>query len=75
MTAVREAERAVRAVDPKFMFRREYDNTSTFGELLRSFSVPRFTAYLQVLKRKLRGRYNVVPDAYFSDVLGGSASL
>jgi hypothetical protein len=74
VAAVREAEQAVHAVDPRFMFRREYENGSTLGEVLRSFSVPGVTAYLQVLKRKLRGRYNVVPDAYFSDILGRSAS-
>jgi hypothetical protein len=69
VAALREAERAVRAVDPKFNFRREYADDGTLGGLLRSFSGPRAGAYLQVLKRKLRGRYNVVPDAYFTEIL------
>jgi hypothetical protein len=69
VAAVREAERAVRAIDSTFIFRREYDDASTFGEALRSFSAPRAAAYLQVLKRKLRGRYNIFPDAYFSEYL------
>jgi hypothetical protein len=75
VAAVREAERAVHAVDPTFMFRREYENGSTLSEVLRSFSVPRLTAYLQVLKRKLRGRYNVFPDAYFTEILGDTANM
>lgn len=66
VAAVREAERAVRAVDPKFNFRREYADGGTFGEVLRSFSGPRATAYWQILKRRLRGRYNVFPDGYFT---------
>src|SRR5580658_166587 len=67
VAAIREAERAVRAVDARFIFRREYANDGTFGEVLRSFSVPRAAAYLHVIKRKLRGRYNVFPDAYFTE--------
>jgi hypothetical protein len=67
VTALREAERAVRAVDQNFNFRREYAADGTFGEVLRSFSRPRAAAYLQLLKRKLRGRYNVFPDGYFSE--------
>jgi hypothetical protein len=75
VAAVREAERAVRAVDPKFMFRREYADDGAFGEVLRSFSVARATAYLQVLKRKLRGRYNVFPDSYFTEILQRTPSI
>jgi len=75
VAAVREAERAVRAVDRKFIFRREYDDARTFGEVLRSFSVARASAYLQTLKRKLRGRYNVFPDAYFPEIPDGSAGV
>jgi hypothetical protein len=69
VAAIREAERAVRAVDPKFAFRREYADEGSFGEALRSFSLPRAAAYLRVIKRKLRGRYNVFPDAYFTEPL------
>lgn len=66
---LREAELAVRAVDPKFIFRREYDDGVTLGDVLRSFSRARASAYLQVVKRKLRARYNVFPDSYFTESL------
>jgi hypothetical protein len=66
---IREAERAVRAADAKFIFRREYDDDVALGDVLRSFSRVRAGRYLQVLKRKLRGRYNVFPDYYFTERL------
>jgi hypothetical protein len=50
---IEEAAREVRAIDPTFAHRREYTTSGTI-------------AYLRTLKRKVRGRYNVFPDAYFS---------
>ena len=59
--ALREAERSVHAVDPAFRFRREYRRSpSNLG------------AYVEIMKRKLRRRYNVYPDTYFADDAGGS---
>jgi len=66
---VREIElaaRQVREVDPSFAYRREYPNSGTLRDLLQSFSTSAVKAYLNALKRKIRGRYNVYPDAYFS---------
>lgn len=67
VAALREAERAVRARDTSFAYRREYPDHATFGEAVASFSLPKTVDYLQVLKRRLRGRYNNYPEAYFSD--------
>jgi hypothetical protein len=64
--AIEEAAREVRAIDPSFAYRREYADTGTVADLLRSFSASGVIAYLRALKRKVRGRYNVFPDAYFS---------
>ncbi len=64
--AIEKARRDVRAIDPSFVHRREYPDHGTFLDLVRQFSVPRANDYLEVVKRKLRGRYNVFPDSYFS---------
>jgi hypothetical protein len=65
-----EAERVVRSIDPKFSFRREYPDACTIGEVFQSFSLERIAEYIAILKRKIRGRYNVYPDGYFSDKPG-----
>ena len=54
------AERAVREIDPEFAYRREYPDPRTLVD------------YAGVLKRKLRGRYNVFPDDYFPDEAAGN---
>jgi hypothetical protein len=66
-------ECVVRAIDPKFSYRREYPDHCTFRDVLRSFSRDRIIEYFGVAKRKLRGRYNVYPDGYFSDEPRGSS--
>jgi hypothetical protein len=63
---LRAAEAAVRAVDAGFGHRREYADDPKLGDFLRS-PRERFADYLTVLKRKLRGRYNVFPDAHFRE--------
>jgi len=63
---IEEAARAVRAVDPSFAYRREYADAGSIVDLLRSPTPQGLIAYLRALKRKVRGRYNVFPDAYFS---------
>ncbi len=63
---IEAAARQIRAIDPTFTYRREYPNSGTIGDLLRSFSTSAVIAYLRALKRKIQGRYNVFPDAYFS---------
>ncbi len=60
------AAQQVRAVDPSFTYRREYPDSGTLRDLLQSFSGTGVKAYLGSLKRKIRGRYNVYPDAFFS---------
>jgi hypothetical protein len=66
VSAIRQAERTVRALDPSFNYRRESAEVCTFGELLRSYSRSNAVEYLRTVRRKLRGRYNVYADAYFS---------
>ena len=56
-----QAERAVREIDPRFAYRREYPDPRTLGDVFG------------VLKRKLRGRYNVFRDEYFPDEAAGKA--
>jgi hypothetical protein len=60
------AERSVRNLDPAFTYRREYDGGS-FRSVYEHFSPTELFRYLDVLKRKLRGRYNVYPETYFSE--------
>jgi hypothetical protein len=63
---LRLAESAVHAVEPEFRFRRESPNVSSLADLLRGFSGSSAVEYLRGLNRRLRGRYNVYADAYFS---------
>ena len=72
VSALRLAEHKVRALDPAFAHRREFADTVTFASLFRSFSREKAAAYLAALKRKVRGRYNVYPDTYFSGHPDGS---
>lgn len=66
VSAIREAEAAVRMVDPTFTHRREYADNGTLADVLRSLSRDSVRQYLGVLKRKARRRYNVFSDAHFS---------
>jgi hypothetical protein len=52
---LKQAELAVREIDPNFVYRREHLAPRTLAD------------YVDVLKRRLRGRYNVFPDDYFPD--------
>jgi hypothetical protein len=63
--ALRKAERTVKALDPTFSFRRVYADSVTLGELLSAPSGDRLSSFVDRMKRKLRGRLNVYPDAYF----------
>jgi len=63
--AIRAAEQEIRALDPHFSYRRTYKNNKSFGEILKSATKEDFRKYVQSLKRKLRGTYNVFPDEYF----------
>ena len=71
---LREAERSVRNIDANFSYRREYPDPVTLTELFGSPSAGNIAAYASAIKRKLRGRYNIYPDAYFSGKSSGSAS-
>jgi hypothetical protein len=62
---LRRAEDQVHAVDPDFVFRREYTDCRTLRELLGAPSVRSFRQYLDVLMRRVRRRYNIYPDAHF----------
>ena len=63
---LRKATLSVQQFDLTFNYRREYENTGNLKYLTRSFSKEAMAEYLSTLKRKIRGRYNVYPDAYFS---------
>jgi hypothetical protein len=62
---LRAAEQKVRSLDREFNHRRTYKNNKSLGEILNSATRQDFRAYVQVLKRKIRGTYNVFPDEYF----------
>ena len=64
--ALRDAERLVKQVDPSFDYRRLYEDHGGLLQLLSAWSKPKADEYLLILKRKLRGRYNIYPDSYFS---------
>jgi hypothetical protein len=65
--ALRRAEKAVRTIDPDFKFRREYQNSVNFYDLLMTPSKKIFNTLLSNSKRKLRGRFNVFNDEFFYD--------
>lgn len=67
VNALRRAERAVSDIDPSFNFRRQYPDSTTLRDLLRAPSIVRFASLANKLKRHLRRRYNVYPDAFFGD--------
>lgn len=69
---LRRAEWLVHTIDPNFNHRREYADPATLGEVFASPSKDGIARYAGVLKRKLRGRYNIFPDEYFSSGLGAS---
>jgi len=62
---IAEAERIVRSLDPTFSYRRTYKNNKTFRETIKSTNLKDIYEYLRVLRRKIRGRFNVFPDEYF----------
>lgn len=72
VNALRNAEQMVVKFNPTFNFHRTYDDGIMFKDLVRKFSSKSLIEYLRTLKRKLRGRYNVYPDAYFSDQSGSA---
>lgn len=67
-TYIREiaaAERIVRSLDTTFSYRRTYENSKTFRETLKSANLRDIYEYIRLLRRKIRGRFNVFPDKYF----------
>lgn len=66
VSEIRGAEELVRTIDPTFLYRREYKNAVTLKDLVKSFSFVNAKKYLRVIKRKVSGKYNVIPDSYFS---------
>jgi len=64
--AIEAAEQKVRTLDPDFSHRRTYRNNKSFSETLKSATGQDFLGYIRILKRKIRGTYNVFPDEYFS---------
>ena len=63
--AIRAAEQEVRALDPDFSHRRMYRNNKSFFEILNSATRQDFLECIRILRRKIRGTYNVLPDEYF----------
>jgi hypothetical protein len=66
VAALREAEKSVRMFDATFSYRREYNITYIFVNMLSSLSVKSAKEYLSNVKRKIRGRYNIFTDSYFN---------
>lgn len=62
---IAEAERMVRSLDPTFSYRRTYKNSKTFIEAIKSLNMKDVYEYIKILRKKVRGRYNVLPDKYF----------
>jgi hypothetical protein len=69
---LRRAEHLVHLIDPNFNYRREYPDPGTLGDVLMSPSKDGIARYAGALKRRLRGRYNIFPDEYFSNGSGTS---
>jgi hypothetical protein len=63
---LRLAEMSVHRLDPTFVYRREYQASYIFLNMLRSLSLISIKEYLSKFKRKLRGSYNILPDSYFN---------
>jgi hypothetical protein len=63
---LRAAEAQVRAVDAKFAYRREYVDIPSLRDSIVSLSASAIALYLEALKRRIRRRFNVYPDHYFS---------
>jgi hypothetical protein len=67
VSALRRAELEVKKIDPSFSFRRVYANSPAFYDLLMAPSKDLFISFLTKMKRKLRGRFNIFTDEFFSD--------
>jgi hypothetical protein len=65
VAALRRAEREVKRADPSFDFRRTHPDSPTLGQLLTAPSRRALMSYVDRLKRKARGRFNVYPDSHF----------
>jgi hypothetical protein len=63
--ALASAERRVRAVDPGFRHQRTYPDNKSLGEILARPRADDVREYVNVLRRRLRGCYNVFPDQFF----------
>ncbi len=63
---IKHAEDMVHAIAPTFNFRRKYENIPTLMKAICSFSSKEMKEYIQLLKRRLNGTYNIFPDSYFS---------
>jgi hypothetical protein len=63
---LRLAAALVRAIDANFAYRREFADIPTLRSSIASMSSSEMLKYLEALRRKLRRRFNVYPDEYFS---------
>ncbi len=68
VAALHRAELAVQRIDPAFTSRRLHADSTTLGQLLAAPSRQRLASYIERMKRKIRGRFNVYPDAFFAEV-------
>jgi hypothetical protein len=66
VAALSRAEMEVKRVDPTFNFRRLHADSVTLGRLLSAPSREGLKSYVDRMKRKVRGRFNVYPDQYFT---------
>jgi hypothetical protein len=62
---IRRAEAMVKTLDSSFNYRREFRTPPTLAIAIRSWSAQVWRDYRGVVKRKVRGRFQVYPDEYF----------
>ena len=65
VNAISCAEREVGMFDPEFDYRRTYKNPKSLIQVLRSGSPQDAKEFVTIMKRKLRGKFNVVSDEFF----------
>ncbi len=62
---IQEAKIFVQLHDSAFEYQRTCNNNITLSGILRSGRLQDLYEYIKVVKRKIRGTYNVIPDGYF----------
>jgi hypothetical protein len=63
--ALAAAEQRVRSLEPDFHYRKTYKNVKSLRETVASLDSNGIHDYIESLKRKARGTFNVFPDEFF----------